>query len=318
MTLSNAMESGELMAMNLLRVLGVEVLMSALGTLAVLGLMWWVRRRWRARFREPFYQPMLRPPGWFCLQRREEAMFDVAGISAALPVSAMFIGILLSIPATRALGVAFAALGGPAAVGALWILRRRIETARTARLGFLGECAVAEALSPLSSAGWRIFHDVPMTGANGKPFNIDHVAIGPAGVYVIETKARSKPRRAEPGSDQARIRGETIELPDGSYLQPLNQAKGNAASLRELLAGEGAEIRWVEAVVALPGWNLSYPKDASLMIRDPRNLTALLSGAPPRLAPEKVEAVAAILDRQCRTMRFEEEDSDGKLGDRKP
>jgi hypothetical protein len=54
--------------MNLLRMLGAETLMLVLGTLAVLGVMWWARRRWRARFREPFYQPILRPPGWSCLQ----------------------------------------------------------------------------------------------------------------------------------------------------------------------------------------------------------------------------------------------------------
>lgn len=144
--------------------------MLVLGTVAVLGVMWYARRRWRKRFREPFYQPILRPPGWSCLQRREDAMFDVAGIAAALPLSAMFTGILLSFPATRSIGAAFAIVGGLVAVPTLATLRRRIQTARTARLGFLGECAVAEALAPLACSGWRIFHDVPMTGANGKPF----------------------------------------------------------------------------------------------------------------------------------------------------
>jgi hypothetical protein len=45
------------------------------------------------------------------------------------------------------------------------------------------------------------------------------------------------------------------------------------------------------------------------MIRDPRNLPALLQDAPPRLAPPQVEAIAAVLDRCCRTMRFDEEDA---------
>jgi hypothetical protein len=58
-------------------------------------------------------------------------------------------------------------------------------------LGLFGERYVAEQLEPLKAEGWFIFHDVPCTGATGN-FNLDHVAVGPGGIWVVETKTRRK------------------------------------------------------------------------------------------------------------------------------
>mgnify|MGYP000447730379 CR=1 FL=1 len=44
---------------------------------------------------------------------------------------------------------------------------------------------VAEALAPLTVDGCRIFHDVPAAA-----FNLDHVIVGPTGVFALETKTR--------------------------------------------------------------------------------------------------------------------------------
>jgi hypothetical protein len=57
-------------------------------------------------------------------------------------------------------------------------------------VGLRGEQAVAEALAQdlIVMAGYRSFHDVPGDGE----WNVDHVVVGPAGVFVIETKARSR------------------------------------------------------------------------------------------------------------------------------
>ncbi|MEO7368630.1 MAG: nuclease-related domain-containing protein [Gemmatimonadaceae bacterium] len=52
--------------------------------------------------------------------------------------------------------------------------------------GERGELKVAEALEELRPAGYRAFHDIVRDG-----FNIDHVLVGPAGVFAIETKFRS-------------------------------------------------------------------------------------------------------------------------------
>jgi hypothetical protein len=53
--------------------------------------------------------------------------------------------------------------------------------------GALGEIAVAGVLSSLSSE-WTVLHSVPVGKSNG---DIDHVVIGPAGVFTINTKNHS-------------------------------------------------------------------------------------------------------------------------------
>jgi hypothetical protein len=65
-------------------------------------------------------------------------------------------------------------------------LRRR---AWNLRLGRDGERLVGQSLEELRLVGAEVFHDVL-----GDGFNLDHVVISDRGVFVIETKTRSKPK----------------------------------------------------------------------------------------------------------------------------
>lgn len=49
-----------------------------------------------------------------------------------------------------------------------------------------GEAATARALASLDAAEWTIFHDVRWPGR--ALANVDHVAVGPSGVFVIDSK----------------------------------------------------------------------------------------------------------------------------------
>lgn len=137
-------------------------------------------------------------------------------------------------------------------------LRRQ---ARNERLGMQGEVAVAETLQQLVPHGYRILHDVQphsssTNGASsegGGP-NIDHVVVGPAGVFVIETKTRSKPAS---GGAQAVVsfNGSRV-LVDGHApdRDPLVQVLATAADVaRYLHQTLRAEIR-PRPVVLYPGW----------------------------------------------------------------
>lgn len=57
---------------------------------------------------------------------------------------------------------------------------------RAFRLGLEGERTVGALLEDLRRRGYRILHDIP--NARKPTFNIDHVAIGPGGVFAIESK----------------------------------------------------------------------------------------------------------------------------------
>ncbi|HUB36190.1 MAG TPA: nuclease-related domain-containing protein, partial [Solirubrobacteraceae bacterium] len=50
-------------------------------------------------------------------------------------------------------------------------------------LGAEGERRTERALRPLVRSGWSIVHDV-----EARYGNYDHIAVGPAGVFLLETK----------------------------------------------------------------------------------------------------------------------------------
>lgn len=52
-------------------------------------------------------------------------------------------------------------------------------------VGAAGERQTEKALRPLERVGWHLVHDLDRPGAG----NVDHVAIGPGGVYVLDSKA---------------------------------------------------------------------------------------------------------------------------------
>ncbi|MFE9661911.1 NERD domain-containing protein [Streptomyces sp. NPDC005955] len=64
-----------------------------------------------------------------------------------------------------------------------WLLRRRTEDASW-RAGLRGERLVSRELARLERHGWRTLHSVPLSST----WDIDHLLIGPGGVFSINTK----------------------------------------------------------------------------------------------------------------------------------
>ena len=65
--------------------------------------------------------------------------------------------------------------------------------------GATGEEQVGGLLDPMSERGWRVIHDASLGRGN-----VDHILIGPAGIFTIETKSHPGPVRV------ARVHGATL------------------------------------------------------------------------------------------------------------
>jgi hypothetical protein len=77
-------------------------------------------------------------------------------------------------------------LGGLAVVVAGWGLRFRPSPEAIAwRRGAAGERRTARLLGPLERQGWVVLHDLAVPGSRA---NVDHLVIGPGGVFVIDSK----------------------------------------------------------------------------------------------------------------------------------
>jgi Nuclease-related domain len=77
-------------------------------------------------------------------------------------------------------------LGSLAAVAAGWGLRFRSSPEAVAwRRGAAGERRTAHLLGPLERHGWVVLHDLAVPRSRA---NIDHLVIGPGGVFVVDSK----------------------------------------------------------------------------------------------------------------------------------
>jgi hypothetical protein len=130
------------------------------------------------------------PGGSAMAQYRRRRATDRRIWQATLPqriVAVLAAGIVASLATTVAAGPGLARVTGPAAaIGLAWLLRFRPTPATLAwRHGAQGERRTARLLAPLERHGYQVFHDLAVPGS---PANVDHLVVGPTGVFVIDSK----------------------------------------------------------------------------------------------------------------------------------
>jgi hypothetical protein len=183
------------------------------------------------------------------------------------------------------------------AIGLYSLVRvtRTLKTLRQLRQGRDAERAVAQYLERFRTEGFDVFHDVPNADAN-----IDHVLIGPRGVYTIETKGLSKP-----------VRGECkIQVAEGRVLvngiamsrDPLVQAKAQARWLSSFLKDAGFRA-FVQPVVVFPGWFVEPfdMKAIGVWAMEPKALPAFVERASDRFTRDETRAMASALSSYIRS-----------------
>jgi hypothetical protein len=190
-----------------------------------------------------------------------------------------------------------------AAIGialAVWRFVRLKPKFRALRLGIEGEKVVGQYLERLRTNGFEVFHDVVAPG-----FNIDHVLVGPAGVFTIETKTWRKPVRGE-----ARITFDGERLVAGTHLpdrDPIIQARAQASWLKNLLSESTGRRIDVHPVVVFPGWFIEQTPESRrhVWVLEPKALPAFLEHETRRLEPVDAKLVAFHLSRFVRSVERE-------------
>ena len=157
------------------------------------------------------------------------------------------------------------------------------------RQGRDGERIVAEQLDALKEQGFHVIHDL-----TGDGFNIDHVVVSPKGIFTVETKTYSKPKK---GNAKIIYDGETVTV--GSFTperDPIAQAKHQAGWLRRHLKESTGQDFPVRPVVVYPGWYVQQTvKHPKVWVLEPKALPSFIKHESVTLEKADVHLVSSRL-----------------------
>jgi hypothetical protein len=179
-------------------------------------------------------------------------------------------------------------VGGLAAVAAGWGLRFRPSPDAVAwRRGAVGERRTARLLDLLERHGWAVLHDLAVPGSRA---NLDHLVIGPGGVFVIDSKQYRGRLQLDPSGRlwhgryplAPALRAVSFEADRAAQVLP-----DPGLAVVPIMAVHGAQVPWGKVVTD------GVPVVAA------RRLPSMLRQLPAALGPDRI----AVLVDQAR-IRF--------------
>lgn len=296
--------------MNLKELIGFSIYVAAFMGLLV-AVVWWDRRKRRTR--KPFGNDvrLMRMPGeylWRSVIEKDMSEMQWTFGLMVVPIFATSIALQITghffSKSSTGLVVTVVVFAFVMLLCIAW-LAARLQRRQNEYLGFFGERFVADCLEPLKANGWYIFHDVQCDGATGK-FNLDHVAVGPGGIWVVETKTWRK-GGARPGRKDYEVTfdGSKIVCPWGDETNAIKQAGDNSEWLQNFLKTRLGKTYDVSAVLAFPGYLVSESKLGAVRLANPKNLPAVLAGRGNNsLNVVDIHLVRRQLDAQCRDVEY--------------
>jgi hypothetical protein len=164
--------------------------------------------------------------------------------------------------------------------------RRRLAQAEQRlyawRQGAEGERLTADVLRQLESAGWVVLHDLHWPG---RPYaNIDHIVVGPTGIYVIDSKNWSGRVDVHEGVLRQNGRRRTDECED-----VVSAAAAVAAYL------EPQHRSMVLGLLCLVGQPTPALQPATARVAGLNDLCTSLTTTPARLSPQEVTVIGGYL-----------------------
>lgn len=179
----------------------------------------------------------------------------------------------------------------PWAVGVIYVLavlRAIVEPnhVRAWAIGAEGERVTGRDLDDLP-AGFRVLHDLRILGSRA---NVDHVVIGPTGVFVVESKRMR---------GKLRVRDDEVYV--GGRRRPMvEEVRGEVAAVQTVLQSAGISVP-VRPVLYIqeadPPWFLSRPAGIPIVLSG-RKLRRLITSADEVLPPAEVDRAAEALSNR--------------------
>jgi hypothetical protein len=253
----------------------------------------------RARSKSPFKELRRRPAGESLrikIGELDDQINDRLFLLLGMPI-----GLAVMMFVVKPLNL-FGALAA-VAISSIWTLVFKgklldsLEQRRNYQLGFDGERFVGEELSRLIGAGFEIYHDVPFDG-----FNMDHVLVGKPGVFVVESKTKSKPVD-QSGTKEYEVvfDGKKLHWPWGTESQDIEQARINATTLSEWLTSAVGENVEASALLTLPGWWIERKAPCNgVQILNPKEIIRFCDSSDIKFNEVRIRQICHHLNEKCR------------------
>ena len=269
----------------------------------LLFLSWRMSRR-RKRLKFPIDEKLLRWPGETLAKKSDDAVLESLIWLGAASVTFAGLDILLpyhtfhtNTPHPLLASCIIGGIGLIASASFAGVFLKKFGRLRDDYLGYFGERLVGEYLDQLKSNGYRVFHDIQCEGAKGR-FNIDHVAVGPNGVFVVETKSARKPSLREANFEyKITYDGTEIIHPRGRNRSAINQVCRNADWLSKRLNQMlGLDLNQ-QPVLVFPGWYVTSLKPGAVIVANHKTVAAFIRNHPGQnLSDSEVDLIGRQLD----------------------
>ena len=171
----------------------------------------------------------------------------------------------------------------------LWIYLKVKKTQRETqswRLGENGEQYVGQTLEKdMRPLGYDVFHDVVIKKGK-RQFNLDHVLIGPNGVYVVETKAWRKPGKGSPEIEykDGHLYKMGQEIKDDAVREVISLAKTANTLFLELTG----RAYYVKPILVIAGWfcKCGSRRDAQFLLLNEKQVANWVQKDTPQHVPD--------------------------------
>ena len=158
--------------------------------------------------------------------------------------------------------------------------------------GALGELAVAGRLAQLDDR-WTVLHAVPVGQGS---CDIDHVVIGPAGVFTLNTK-HHRGKRIWVADRNLRVNGRPEP-----YLPKATAEADRASRLLSRMVGEPVVVRGVLVVVGASAITVKEPPSDIAVVSD-HQLVSWLRRQPTRLSATDIQSIVAVAENPATWQR---------------
>lgn len=191
----------------------------------------------------------------------------------------------------------FAFLFALAAAFSVWQYFKRRDAIRHWLMGADGERYVGQILDrEMASRGYRVYHDIQIRKGR-RQMNIDHLLVGPNGVFLIEDKTWSKPRK---GQTVVKFDGRIIYKNGVPTKAPVTEAFALAKEANAYIKGLSGVSVPVKPVLVFVGWynEAENRHDSPLLVLSEKVLPNFLQNHRPQQVPsiQELRLVSAKLD----------------------